>query len=116
MFLLGGKNWRGPKNFTTNCSFQIILFFFSIIGNDFLCLYFLLIFFQGALIKHKFNSKTMFLLGGKNCRYPKNFTTNYSFEIILLFFSVIGNDFLCLYFLPIFFRGALGRHKVNSKT
>src|SRR6266576_2802787 len=62
MFLLGGKNWRGPKNFTTNCSFQIIPFFFSVIGNDFLCLYFLPIFFQGALGRHKINSKKSFYL------------------------------------------------------
>src|SRR6266576_3734305 len=97
MFLLGGKNWRGPKNFTTNCSFQIILFFFSIIGNDFLCLYFLLIFFQGALSKPKSNSKTMFLLGGKKWRGAKNFTTNCSFQIILFPSSCYWNKILYFY-------------------
>src|SRR6266576_1577944 len=107
MFLLGGKNWRGPKNFTTNCSFQIILFFFSIIGNDFLCLYFLLIFFQGALSKPKSNSKTMFLLGGKNWRGPKNFTINCSFQIILFPSSCYWNKILYFYNFCQFSSGAL---------
>src|SRR6266550_4070642 len=107
MFLLGGKNCRGPKNFTTNCSFQNILFFFSVIGNDFLFLYFLPIFFHGALSKHKFNSKTMFLLGVKNWRGPKNFTTNCSFQIILFPSSCYWNKILYFYNFCQFSSGAL---------